>query len=242
MARALILACSRRKRQEPAKIPALTRYEGPTFQVLRRYLRSQPADPPDIWILSSEFGLIPADWPIPDYDYEMTAQRAEELRAVILERFRPLWERKPYTELFVCAARHYLHALEPCLTPLQGKVTLRHAHGSIGGRAAQLHDWLYGAIPQAAPGPRATGRSGTATLQGISLSTLPEDILTLARDALGRGAADARSFQAWYVPVGDERVGPKWLVSQLTGLPVSRFRTADARRVLTILGVEVRRA
>ena len=39
----LILACSRRKRPDEGLLPAIERYDGPTFCVLRRFLREVPA-------------------------------------------------------------------------------------------------------------------------------------------------------------------------------------------------------
>jgi hypothetical protein len=44
-----------------------------------------------------------------------------------------------------------------------------------------------------------------------------------------------------YVVVDEQQVAPKWLVSQLFGLPVNAFATDEARRVLAHLGIEVRR-
>ena len=61
MTRLLILSCSKAKRADCGLLPAIDRYDGPFFRVLRRYLRQQPADPPVVHILSAEFGLIPAD-------------------------------------------------------------------------------------------------------------------------------------------------------------------------------------
>ena len=56
----LILACSRRKRPDDGLLPAIERYDGPAFRVLRRYLRERPAGAPDVFILSAEHGLIGA--------------------------------------------------------------------------------------------------------------------------------------------------------------------------------------
>jgi hypothetical protein len=66
-------------------------------------------------------------------------------------------------------------------------------------------------------------------------------VLKVARNALGSSPAAGR-FETWYVPVGSERVASKWLVSLLFDKPVARFRTADARRVLSQLGVSTRYA
>ena len=58
MTRALFLSCSKRKSPEAGLIPAIRRYEGPRFRVLRSYLRDAGKDPLLIWILSAEHGLI----------------------------------------------------------------------------------------------------------------------------------------------------------------------------------------
>jgi hypothetical protein len=69
----------------------------------------------------------------------------------------------------------------------------------------------------------------------------PTEVLAVARRGLAAEIAAARRYQSWYVSVDADRVAPKWLVSQLTGLPVSCFATDEARRVLARLGVEVER-
>jgi hypothetical protein len=64
--------------------------------------------------------------------------------------------------------------------------------------------------------------------------------MKIARNALLSKRVGVNSSRlTWYVAVGGQRVGPKWLVSQVTGLPVSAFHTDEARRVLQQLGVEV---
>jgi hypothetical protein len=58
----LILACSQRKRCAANRLPALERYDGPAFKVVRRFLRQHPDEKLHlgIQILSAEFGLIPS--------------------------------------------------------------------------------------------------------------------------------------------------------------------------------------
>ena len=60
----LILACSRRKRLDEGLLPAIDRYDGSAFRVLRRFLRERPAGAPDVLILSAKHGLIAHDLPI----------------------------------------------------------------------------------------------------------------------------------------------------------------------------------
>lgn len=76
--RLLILSCSQRKRSDPGLLPAIERYNGPAFQVLRKFLRERPDDTRrlDVFIMSAAYGLIPAEYPIANYDQVMTSQRA----------------------------------------------------------------------------------------------------------------------------------------------------------------------
>jgi hypothetical protein len=85
----------------------------------------------------------------------------------------------------------------------------------------------------------ATERAcGEATLLGTTVRLSREEVLRRAAEALRRSTTAAYRFETWYVSVDSERVAPKWLAGLLFGKPVARFRTADARRVLALLGVE----
>ena len=63
--RLLILSCSQRKRETQEPLPAIERYNGPLFFVLRRFLRECPrqARQLDVYILSAAYGLIPGGFP-----------------------------------------------------------------------------------------------------------------------------------------------------------------------------------
>jgi len=80
--RLLILSCSQRKRADLVWLPALERYDGPVFRMLRKFLRACPSKEfhPEVFILSAQFGFISANQLIPDYDCQMTPQRASELQ------------------------------------------------------------------------------------------------------------------------------------------------------------------
>jgi hypothetical protein len=107
----LVLACSRRKRPDEGFLPAIERYEGPAFRVLRRFLRERPAGAPDVLILSAEHGLIAYDLPIATYDREMTPARARDLRPLILAELGRIVDVQAPRETLIFAGRHYLTAL-----------------------------------------------------------------------------------------------------------------------------------
>src|SRR5205809_655479 len=83
MSRLLVLSCSLKKRADPGVLPAIERYDGPCFRVLRRYLRGSPAAVPEVRLLSAEYGLLRPDELLPVYDRRMTASRSRELAAQV---------------------------------------------------------------------------------------------------------------------------------------------------------------
>jgi len=64
-------------------LPAIERYDGPPFRVLRRYFREQPEHNVDAFVLSAKWGLIPADQPIPLYEQSMSRERAQALQPMV---------------------------------------------------------------------------------------------------------------------------------------------------------------
>jgi hypothetical protein len=142
--RLLILACSATKRHDPGLLPAVERYDGPSYRTLRRFLADHSArcGSLDLLILSAEFGLIGGATLVPDYDRRMDAARALELRASVTKVLRGLLDHQRYDATFVSLGRDYAPALvitddvRSCL----GSLTV--ASGGIGTRLGQLRRWL----------------------------------------------------------------------------------------------------
>jgi hypothetical protein len=238
VARLLILACSQKKRASPALLPAIARYDGPAFQVVRRYLAHHPNDLIDLFIVSARFGLITGDTLIPHYDQRMQAAQAHIWQPVVHARLRHLATRHTYHTVFISVGREYAPALHGAET-LFPAATVKVAGGSQGRRLSELYDWLHQELPPA-PLPRRTAQQGTPQLRGVTLNLSSREALEYARHN-AKDDAKATAYQSWYVPVDDQRIAPKWLVSRLTGLAPKDFHTDEARRVLGALGIEVRR-
>lgn len=58
-------------------------------------LEQQDSLPPDVYILSAQYGLISSEQPIDYYEQRMTAQRAEELRPRVLVDFSTVLDSLP---------------------------------------------------------------------------------------------------------------------------------------------------
>jgi hypothetical protein len=239
MRRLLILSCAKRKRQDAGLLPAIDRYDGPAFRLLRRF-REHGSELPDVFVLSARYGLIHYAEPISNYDQRMTLQRAHELRFQISETLqlifkRPANRKKANCHILFCMGNAYFDALK---SSVPAGVLCEHAEGSIGKKLSKLKQWLYGPSMQSQlklPSPQR----GRARLRGVDITINAAEALYRAQRALPRQQREAASYHSWYVLVGNERVSPKWLVSLLTGLPVSAFHSDEARRVLYHIGIEV---
>lgn len=252
--RCLIIGCSETKIEKPDPLPAIERYDGPPFRVLRRYLNdtsSANEDRLDVFILSAEYGLIEGSQKIPVYDRRMTRQRAEAIKAKVLCTFQQQIASQNYDDLFISAGRTYLLVLDgsKALLPATTKVTI--SSGGSGRKLTELKTWLNGQerpIPgQLSPplddpnnnGCFAHPTTGVTRLKRVELKATPEEIYETARQALATNSGNPNNFKDWYVLIGEEKVSPKWLVSQLTRVPVNSFDAGAARRVLNRLGVPV---
>lgn len=243
MNRLLILSCSRSKRSEDQLLPAYERYDGPAFRLLRRYL-NRSTNIPNIRILSAEYGLISYDFHIPYYERRMTAQRAQELRPQVTKELNTLLKvdkRKNGHGVFIYLGKDYLRTLEGS-NIFSPKCAVNVAAGTPGKRLADLYRWLY----EESSSPRrqlvAKQLNDNINIRGIKIRLEREEVLNAARQAIKNGSEDRSCYYSWYVLVDNTRVSPKWLVSLLTGLPVSAFHTGEATRVLSEIGMEVMRA
>jgi len=238
MSRLLILSCSQRKRSDPGLMPAIERYDGPAFRILRKYRREQRGRVPQTFVLSAKYGLISGEHPISEYDQRMTMPIAQEMRSRVRAYLATCVEDEKFEDAFICAGQTYLEAIgdmEAALFDFPVQV----ARGSIGGQMATLYDWLRGEAPDPIP---VEALEWPVVFRGVEIRRSEKRILELAQGKALKDSAGAKSYQAWYVQAGEQRVAPKWLVSVLTDIPVKAFNTGDARRVLARLGIEVCRA
>jgi hypothetical protein len=232
-----ILGCSQRKSQTSRLVPAIDRYDGPAFRVFRKHANESPERSARASILSGRFGLVASDFLIPRYNCQLRTVDRKALRVQVEVQLRRTLDLLQPERVFVSVGRDYWPLIEDGLARQVASASLVVANGGVGGRASQLAHWLRtGACKRDAV--HSKNATGEAVLLGKTVRLSRDEILEQARLALLGNPNAARRFETWYVEVDSARVAPKWLASVLFGKPVARFRTADARRVLGLLGID----
>jgi hypothetical protein len=117
----LIVTCSQRKRSNRELLPALERYDGIFFLILRKAQREgYLPDKLDVMIISAKYGLLEPDTAIETYDQRMTVAQAKQLKPVVAPLLTQRVAAQPYAEIFLNV----------------------DATGGIGQRARQMRCWL----------------------------------------------------------------------------------------------------
>jgi hypothetical protein len=240
--RLLILACSRRKSLDSGVKPAIERYDGFAFRLLRRFLKTSPTDQPDLLIISAEYGLIKATTLIPYYDRQMTKTRSIELNDSCISGLADVLRVKTYHELCTCAGQMYFQALSGLSRIVPHNTRVLSIQGSMGQQSAALYDWLYQESPKLPYKVLSTTPQKSSRFRGVEINLTNEQVLDLARKQIETNdVKGVDHYYSWYVLVDEQPVALKWLVSKITGLAVGSFTSGEARRFLTQLGVEVKR-
>ncbi|MBE9195800.1 hypothetical protein IQ219_10905 [Synechocystis sp. LEGE 06083] len=237
----LLISCSRKKIVSGNNMPAIERYDGPAFRLLRRFLAQKEASYLDIYILSAKFGIIPYDTPIPNYDEKLTKNKIKEISGQSRSIFREILNSQQYTKLHISAGKQYLHLIDGYQKYARDNLQVEVATGSIGRKLSHLRYWLYGDLPQKENYKVQTQETSVriATFKGVSYSLTYEEIYLKAKNSIDAGIGRPFSYESWYILIGEEKISTKWLVSQLTGLPVGQFHSIAARKFLGQLGVVV---
>lgn len=234
----ILVSCSQAKTSAKGSIPAGERYDGPTFRLIRKFLReAKNSFEPKIYIISAKFGFIPFDAPIPYYDQKMDLCRAYRLRTENTSKIVQACKKNRIKKVIICVSQIYLSSIDTEFLEKENLV-VEVAKGPPGKRLAFLYKAVYG---HERPKDKISDQkvTGKAFLKGFSIELSTPDIFAKIEEFLKDSGGDEDNFLYWYVPYRNKKIAPKWLVSNLTGLHVSCFSSDESRRVLRQLGVPV---
>jgi hypothetical protein len=138
MTRLLLVSCSATKRAG-LSLPALERYDGPKYRVLRRAL-ADGIEPLTVRILSAAYGLIGPEHEIANYNLELMPKSAGVLARCPWRRGDIVGQVERADDVFVMAGGLYLDVLRQWC-PASAS-SWRTATGAPGQRLQQLGQWL----------------------------------------------------------------------------------------------------
>jgi len=136
----VVLGCSAIKRFTTGELPAIVLYDGPSFRVVRAYLREYRWPTRlSLAILSAKYGMVGALSHISYYDQRMTQNRAEELAPMVSHALSH-WLGS-YSEIRLLLGRDYLRCVD--LTRLRNASNrVQVVEGAIGVKLHVLHNLL----------------------------------------------------------------------------------------------------
>lgn len=136
----LIVSCSALKNDASGEIPALMRYDGPAYRIIRSFLQewSWPSNL-RVGVLSAEYGLIGGLAPVPFYERRMTPERARELRQAVVSTLRK-WSTL-CSSLAILCGKGYLEPLSDGINALSFE-RVEIAGGPIGKKLQYLSQYL----------------------------------------------------------------------------------------------------
>jgi hypothetical protein len=143
MERLLIIGCSEKKLTTAEPVSAIERYDGPSFRVLRKYLREVDSHLLTVMILSAKYGLITADRDIPYYDQRLTRSSARGLRPAVLDAAGKALQARDWSTVGICAGKVYQIALEGLSDLAPVEVPIYWLKGGQGTRLTNLKKWLH---------------------------------------------------------------------------------------------------
>lgn len=146
MPKAIIVAASQRRKKEPKDpIPAIDRFSGVYFRVLKKYLRNGKLSNTDILIVSQNFGILRSQDKVPyrkptgkiDFD-EKCVEKAKKAN---LKTLGQIFKEKNYTEIYVNLGKEFSKLIEGFETLTSAEVI--HASGpGLGPKAKHMKSWI----------------------------------------------------------------------------------------------------
>lgn len=136
----LVLGCSQTKRESEGLLPAIDRYDGSSYRVLRNYLRQRewPSNL-SVAVLSAKYGLVGGFTGIADYDERMTIPRATEWAPLCGDTLA-IWAAE-HASVHFSLGKDYLPAVTPAI-----EHSLKHKaeifEGPIGMKLSQIKGLL----------------------------------------------------------------------------------------------------
>jgi len=144
MSRLLVLSSSQRRSTRPEAIPAIDRYEGVYFRIVKKYLREGILRNTDVLVVSEKFGILRADDKVPYHEPfrgYLPQKDLEERRKTNLDKLRAILAQKSYSEIFVACGKDFQKLIDGFQKLTPAKIVFCRGSG-LGPKAQELKRWI----------------------------------------------------------------------------------------------------
>jgi hypothetical protein len=141
----LLISCSASKNDTSELIPALDRYRGNVYKIIKRAKREGYwPQAIDVFIISAKYRLISEHTLIEYYDQKMTGDRADELRVEVSHDLDKLLRERQFDKIFINLSKVYMRSisLSQEIEGARQRGVLQEALGGIGEKQHQTKVWL----------------------------------------------------------------------------------------------------
>lgn len=141
MRRLVIVSASQRRVPDPESIPAIERFDGVFFRILRKYLREGKLKGVDILVVSDRYGILQADDLVPLHHPVDKIRATEGARASNLARLKKMLRKASYSEIYVVCGRDF-QAFIRGFEEFAGTAVTYCKGPGLGGKARSLKLWI----------------------------------------------------------------------------------------------------
>jgi hypothetical protein len=207
----LVLGCSQTKRETSGDLPAIDRYDGPPYRVLRGFLRDHAwPDDLSVAVLSAKYGLFGALKPIAHYEARM--QPADVLEHKDACRSTLSAWAESHSKIHFSLGKDYLPAVRESIdNDLKGKAEI--FEGPIGMKLHQIKGFLQTTQTKLRTKPTVKPGQGKVTYFLPDWDDLLDPGFDFAKDAFSGASRGERNDQHCCVLMKPKRMCDGVLVS-----------------------------
>lgn len=142
----IVLSASQRRSTDPDPLPAIERYDGVYFRLVKKYLREKRLSDTDIIIVSERNGIARPDENVPYIKpfrgkLHLPKKQLEELKLSNLLKLESIFNQHHYKEIFVVCGKEYQKLIEGFGQLTDAEVVFCKGRG-LGPKAQDLKRWI----------------------------------------------------------------------------------------------------
>jgi cytoplasmic iron level regulating protein YaaA (DUF328/UPF0246 family) len=141
--RLVIVSASQRRVLDPNPIPAIERFDGVYFRILRKYLREGKMKDVSILVVSDRYGILEANDLVPFHPAsDKTKEVTQDMWASNLAKLKETFKKTSYSEIYVVCGQKFQAFIKGFEDFTNVPVTYCYGRG-LGPKARSLKDWIF---------------------------------------------------------------------------------------------------